>query len=85
MPASTADFTNIGFSLVNTTKLNVIADKVVSDAASINADIERLMAELQALGLEGGSTWGNMVSSLMPIALLEAKSAIENLNFARRA
>jgi Ca2+-binding RTX toxin-like protein len=38
---------------------------------------------LQALGLEGGSTWGNMVSGLLPIASLEAASVIENLNFAR--
>ena len=84
-PADSSGFTNIGLNFVDATKLNVIGDKVVIDAASINGDIEGLLADLQALGLEGGSTWGNMVSGLMPIASLEAASAIENLNFARGA
>ena len=84
-PVGSSGFTNIGFNFVDAIKLNVIGDKEVIDAASIDGDIQGLLADLQALGLEGGSTWGNMVSGLMPIASLEAASAIENLNFARGA
>lgn len=83
--AGSSGLTNIGINFVDATKLNIIGDKVVIDAASANRDIEDLLAELQALGLEGGSTWGNIVSGLMPIASLEAASALENLNFARGA
>lgn len=69
----------------DSTALNIINGKVVIDAASIDGDIEGLLADLQAHGLEGGATWGNMVSGLLPIASLEAISALENLNFARGA
>lgn len=55
-PAGSSGFTNIGFNFVDATKLNVIGDKVVIDAASIDGDIQGLLADLQALGLEGGST-----------------------------
>ena len=78
-------FTNIGFNFVDTTKLIVVGNKVVIKSPSINADIRGLLADLHALAPEGGSTSGNMLSGLMPIAPLEATSAIENLNFAHIA
>ncbi|MGZ0190273.1 MAG: S8 family peptidase, partial [Alphaproteobacteria bacterium] len=52
---------------------------------SKNVDIAGLLADLEALGLTNGSTWGNTVSGLLPIASLEAAAGLGNLNVARGA
>lgn len=71
--------------LEDATTYSIIGDKIVIDAASLDGDIQSLLAELQALGLESGSVWGNTVSGLLPISALETVSQLSNLNFARGA
>lgn len=57
-------------------------EKIVIDAVA-GGDIDTLVQELTALGMENISIYGRMVSGLMPIASLEQTAAIATLRFAR--
>ncbi|WP_372835121.1 S8 family serine peptidase, partial [Puniceibacterium confluentis] len=61
----------------------VVDGMVAIDASSVDGDITGLLGELEALGLENGSTWGNTLSGLMPVDLLYKAAGVANLNQAR--
>ncbi len=64
--------------------MQIVGDKVVIDAVAVD-DTDALLGELEALGLENGTSFGHVVSGLLPIASLEAAAGLENLQFARPA
>ncbi|MBJ7900061.1 MAG: S8 family serine peptidase [Cyanobacteria bacterium RI_101] len=51
--------------------------------ATAVASAERLLAQLQSLGLEQGAHWGKVVSGLLPMAALAQVAELENLGFLR--
>lgn len=51
--------------------------------ASATGDAAALLAELQALGLEGGAAYGNMVSGSLPITAIDDLEDLEHLRFVR--
>lgn len=65
------------------TGLPVRGDHVVIDAAS--EDPGMLRAELEALGLVNGATYGRMVSGRLPIAAIARAAALPGLRLARAA
>ena len=64
--------------------MQIVGDKVVIDAVAAG-DTDALLRELEALGLENGSSFGHVVSGLLPISALEAAAGLDTLQFARPA
>jgi hypothetical protein len=60
----------------------IINDKVVIDVVA-SGDVDTLVRELTALGMENISVYGRMVSGLMPVASLDKAAALATLKFAR--
>ena len=58
---------------------------VVIDTASVDGDGAALHADLTALGLIGGGSYGNAASGLLPVAALEALEGLPNLALAQPA
>lgn len=52
---------------------------MVTIDAIAQGDAEALLAELQAMGMENGSTWGRVVSGRMPVGQLDAMNGMSNL------
>ena len=59
-------------------------EKIVIDIAA-DGDIDVLVQQLQAAGMENISTYGRMVSGLLPIASLKQAAGLSTLKFARPA
>jgi hypothetical protein len=64
--------------------LRVIAGQVAIDAVA-SGDVHALQADLEALGMQGAVTFGRIVSGQLPIAAINALTALASLQFARPA
>ena len=62
--------------------LRVVDGRVLIDAAA-TGDAGALEADLVALGMRHGATFGRVVSGELPISSIPALSALGNLGFAR--
>ncbi|MEQ1953265.1 S8 family serine peptidase [Mesorhizobium yinganensis] len=76
-----------GFAGVSATvpQMTIVDGMVAIDVSSANGDIAGLLHQLEALGLQHGSTWGNLLSGLLPVDALAEASQLANLNQARAA
>ena len=60
----------------------IVEDRVVIDAvAAVNAGV--LRADLEALGMQKGASFGRMVSGQLPIHAIADADALDSLQFAR--
>jgi hypothetical protein len=64
--------------------LRVVDQHVVVDAVA-SGEAEDLLAELEALGLQKGATFGRMVSGRLPIEAIEELQGVDSLKFVRPA
>jgi hypothetical protein len=64
--------------------VRVSAGRVLIDAVAAE-DANRLRADLEALGLDHGTSFGRMVSGWIPITALEDMATLPSLHFARPA
>ena len=67
----------------NTSLLQIIDDKVAIEAAG--EDAKALLADLQALGLENGVAFGNLVSGFIPTKAIDEIANLESLELIRPA
>ena len=64
--------------------MQVDGDTVVVDAVAAE-DAQALLRDLEALGLQNGAVFGNVVSGSMPISALQDVNGLDSLQFARPA
>jgi hypothetical protein len=64
--------------------LRVSEGRVAIDAIA-SADVHALKADLEALGMQGAVAFGRIVSGQLPIAAINALTALASLQFARPA
>jgi hypothetical protein len=73
-----------GFGSVNT--LAPIVDGMVAiDAVATNGDGADLLAQLNALGFQGGVSFGGLVGGYIPLDAIDDLAGLDNLGFARPA
>lgn len=65
--------------------VKLVDSSVVIDAVATTDDATALFADLKALGLTNGVSFGRTVSGRLPIAKIEAMAALPSLHFARAA
>lgn len=58
---------------------------VAIDATALDGDGAALLAQLEALGFEGGVSYGALVGGYIPLDAIDDLAALANLNFARPA
>ena len=75
---------SVGTFLPTRTYIRLSADRVVIDAVAVD-DAAALLADLEALGLDHGATFGRYVSGRLPIAAIADAAALASLKFARPA
>jgi hypothetical protein len=64
--------------------LRVVDGRVVIDAVA-SGEAKDLLADLEALGLQNGATFGRMVSGRLPIGAIEQLKNLDSLKFVRPA
>lgn len=68
----------------NATIMEYSGDQVVVEVAATSLDtVDALIADLEALGLEQGESWGVMISGILPIAAIDDLASLDSLQFAR--
>ncbi|OHD02939.1 MAG: hypothetical protein A2885_14555 [Sphingopyxis sp. RIFCSPHIGHO2_01_FULL_65_24] len=63
----------------------VVEGYVAIDATALDGNGTALLAQLEALGFEGGIAYGALVGGYIPLSAIDDLAALANLNFARPA